>query len=136
MSAPATPFCSTCGLPFLPRRSTRRFCSSRCRLINHRGSALRTPPRPAGERASAFLSVASTQLLLAPLPKKRETLSGLKQPPPGILRDERYPAMYRVILPDGSLSDMLNLTRAKDAFAVLRDQAAAMRGTPDAGKSP
>jgi hypothetical protein len=37
--------------------------------------------------------------------------------PPGVVPDERYPGMYRVRLPDGSLSDMVNLARAKDAAA-------------------
>jgi len=65
--------------------------------------------------------------LPAPRPKKRETLrasGGLEQLPPGILRDDRYPNMYRVVLPDGSLSDMVNLARARDALAAIRDDGA------------
>jgi hypothetical protein len=38
------------------------------------------------------------------------------RPPPGIVADARYPGMYRLRLPDGRLSDMVNLTRAKDAL--------------------
>jgi hypothetical protein len=41
--------------------------------------------------------------------------------PPGIVPDEHYPGMYRLRLPDGSLSDIVNLTRAKDALAALRE---------------
>jgi hypothetical protein len=37
-----------------------------------------------------------------------------------IVPDKRWPGMYRLRLPDGSLSDMANLTRAKDALAELR----------------
>jgi hypothetical protein len=32
-----------------------------------------------------------------------------------IERDSKYPQMWRVRLPDGTLTDMVNLTRAKDA---------------------
>ena len=40
--------------------------------------------------------------------------------PAGIVRDAKYPSMYRLVLPDGTLSDLLNLTRAKDALATAR----------------
>jgi hypothetical protein len=123
MSAPSV-ICSICKSPFTARRSTARFCSSRCRLINHRGSAFKTPPRPAGEPAGAVLSVSGAHSSPTHLPNKRETLTsscGLEQLPPGIRRDERYPNMYRVVLPDGSLSDMVNLPRAKDALAAVGD---------------
>jgi hypothetical protein len=40
--------------------------------------------------------------------------------PAGIVADERWPKMYRVKLGRGQLSDMLSLTRAKDALAQLR----------------
>ena len=36
-----------------------------------------------------------------------------------VVADGRYPGMYRVQMPDGSLSDMVNLTRAKDAGLAL-----------------
>ena len=32
-----------------------------------------------------------------------------------VVEDDRYPGMYRVRYPDGRLSDMVNLSRAKDA---------------------
>ena len=32
-----------------------------------------------------------------------------------IVPDEKYPGMWRIVRPDGSLSDMANRTRAKDA---------------------
>jgi hypothetical protein len=31
--------------------------------------------------------------------------------------DAKWPGMYRLVRPDGSLSEMVNLTRAKDAGA-------------------
>ena len=36
-----------------------------------------------------------------------------------IVQDVRYPDMWRVRLPDGTISDMVNLTRAKDAAMWL-----------------
>jgi hypothetical protein len=36
-----------------------------------------------------------------------------------IVADEAYPAMYRVRWPNGDISDMVNLSRAKDAAIVL-----------------
>jgi hypothetical protein len=113
--------CSVCRSLFKARRSTARFCSSRCRLINHRNPASKMPPRPAGEPSGEFLSVSGTDSLPAPPQKKRETLRGsprVEKLPRGILRVERYSNMYRVVLPDGSLSDMTNLARAKDALAA------------------
>jgi len=32
-----------------------------------------------------------------------------------IVPDEKYPGMWRIVRPDGSLSDMVNRARAKDA---------------------
>jgi hypothetical protein len=34
--------------------------------------------------------------------------------------DERFPGMYRLKRTDGSLSDMVNLTRVKDALAAMQ----------------
>jgi hypothetical protein len=33
--------------------------------------------------------------------------------------DDKYPGMYRVHMPDGHVTDMVNLTRAKDAAVGL-----------------
>lgn len=35
---------------------------------------------------------------------------------PRIVPDAKWPGMYRIRCPDGSLTDMVNLTRAKDAL--------------------
>ena len=47
-----------------------------------------------------------------------------------VVPDAVYPGMWRVVLPDGSLSDMANLTRAKDAAVVMAD-----RGPPRRNQS-
>ena len=36
-----------------------------------------------------------------------------------IVANERYAGMYRIRLPGGGLTDMVNLTRAKDALAEM-----------------
>ena len=40
-----------------------------------------------------------------------------------IVPDETYPGMWRVVRPDGRLSDMVNKTRAKDAAWRLAENA-------------
>jgi hypothetical protein len=40
--------------------------------------------------------------------------------PRGIVPDSKWPGMFRLRLADGSLSDMVNLTRAKDALAFKK----------------
>ena len=39
---------------------------------------------------------------------------------PKIEPDARHPQMYRIRYADGTLSEMVNLTRAKDALAALQ----------------
>jgi len=36
--------------------------------------------------------------------------------------DAKYPGMYRLLLPGGGLSDVVNLTRAKDALRALAER--------------
>src|SRR5262245_15366800 len=39
-----------------------------------------------------------------------------------VVQDENYPRMWRVRRPDGSLSDMVNRARAKDAATLMLDR--------------
>jgi hypothetical protein len=48
--------------------------------------------------------------LTSPIKRESKPLSD------GIVPDGKWPGMYRLRLPDGSLSAMVNLTRAKDAL--------------------
>jgi hypothetical protein len=48
-----------------------------------------------------------------------------KHPIAEVVPDNRWPGMWRVRWPDGSLSDIANLTRAKDAAFVM-----AQKGPP------
>ena len=40
-----------------------------------------------------------------------------------IVPDDRWPNMFRIRKPDGSLTDMVNLTRALDALEAVKDRA-------------
>jgi len=55
--------------------------------------------------------------------KKNGTTFTFPKPPPvvpaGLVADDRWPGMIRVKLGRGRVSDMANLTRAKDALAEL-----------------
>jgi hypothetical protein len=42
-----------------------------------------------------------------------------KKPLAWVKPDERYPTMWRIHWPDGSVSDMVNLARAKDAARAI-----------------
>jgi hypothetical protein len=52
-----------------------------------------------------------------------------------VIADAHYHAMYRLQFPDGSVSDMVNLSRAKDAAiaAALRDLNSEVQETPAEG---
>jgi hypothetical protein len=55
--------------------------------------------------------------------QKPQSVTLRRKPPkldPRIVPDGRWPGMFRLRLPDGSLSDMVNLTRAKDALAAMQ----------------
>ena len=55
------------------------------------------------------------------------TLRRRQNLPPGLVEDATCPGMYRVRYPDGSLSDMVNFTRASDALRVQQDREAKRR---------
>ena len=50
---------------------------------------------------------------------------------PRIVPDAKWPGMYRIHLPEGSLSDMANLTRIKDALRATSPHT----GSADTGGS-
>jgi hypothetical protein len=117
--------CSTCGLQFISQRSTARFCSSRCRKATQRARDRGIPINVAATRPGvgldAILSVTAT--LGISEGQKPQSVTLRRKPAnldPRIVMDAKWPAMFRLRLPDGSLSDMMNLTRAKDALAAMR----------------
>jgi hypothetical protein len=49
--------CSACGGLFTSKRSTARFCKSRCRVSAHRGHRIEGPARAIRRAVGSFLSV-------------------------------------------------------------------------------
>jgi hypothetical protein len=103
-------FCASCGASFTPRRSSARFCSTRCRTAAHRSSTAACNAITARRKARSAIKSAPGIVATPRLSVTRN---------PRIVVDERWSGMYRLRLPDGSLSDMVNLTRARDALALL-----------------
>ena len=129
MNAPAkTALCPTCGDGFAPRRSTARYCGDACRKAaqrnRDRGLSDRAPARAPAAVIGALLSVTGTPhacsrnatqyVTLTPQGRRASKLD------PRIVPDAKWPGMYRLRLPDGRLSDMVHLTRAKDALLQMR----------------
>jgi hypothetical protein len=84
--------CHQCGKPLsATARRHARFCSPAHRAAYHRSST-------AAKMARVRFPVARTRDKVAIVP------------------DERFPGMYRLKRTVGTLSDMVNLTRAKDAL--------------------
>jgi hypothetical protein len=116
--------CSTCGRKFRPQRSTARFCGPRCRVAAKRSRDRGRPLTRAATRPSvAPDSVLSVAVLIGVSDRQKPQIVTLRRKPlkldPRIVPDPKWPAMFRLRLPDGSLSDKVNLTRAKDALAAL-----------------
>jgi hypothetical protein len=95
--------CHQCGTP-LPATARRhaRFCSPAHRAAHHRSSIADRLPRV------RFLTEAGRDNPAAMAPYV------------AIVPDTAFPGMYRLKRTDGSPSDMLNLTRARDASAEIR----------------
>ena len=83
--------------------------SSRCRTAAHRSSDVCNAARA---RRATRGALKSAQGISA-----TSRLSVTRNLGPRIVADEHWPGMYRVRLSDGSLSDMTNLTRTRDALA-------------------
>jgi hypothetical protein len=115
--------CCHCGAEFKPLRRSARFCSSTCRVAAHRKpdcNANSTPHShsevpPASQNGSGVHRTRSE-------PKKAPTAEKPLSVTRGfaIVPDATWPGMYRIRRPDGTLSDMANLTRARDALRELQ----------------
>jgi hypothetical protein len=101
-SAAPTRKCSHCGEPLHPSaRSDARFCSAAHRRAHSRQASIaaRAPRARVITAGHAPKAAPATYTAIVP---------------------ELHPGMYRLKRADGSLSDMVNLTRAKDALAEMR----------------
>jgi hypothetical protein len=112
--------CAYCGSVFQPQRRSARFCGGACRKRASRGAAT-----AATNGTSAFVSVTGTPHISEAIKPALVTLRRPKTLPRGIVADAQWPGMYRLRLRDGRLSDMLNLTRAKDRLAAIRVEGSA-----------
>jgi hypothetical protein len=115
--------CPACGLQFQPQRSTARFCSPRCRKATQRardrGLPLKAPSQAHRDGASAFLSVTAPVGMSEGQNPQSVTLRRKSHKlDPRIVPDQKWPGMYRIRRRDGTLSDMVNLTRAKEALVA------------------
>jgi hypothetical protein len=113
--------CSACGLQFRPQRSTARFCSPRCRKATQRardrGIPVRVPATRPGVAPDAVLSV--TASIGVAEGQKLQNVTLRRNAPkldPRIVGDPKRPNMFRLRRADGTLSEMVNLTRARDAL--------------------
>ena len=107
--------CSHCGSKFEPQRRSARFCRPACRVAAHRQAgcnAKKASPRLT-EGASACKNSSPGSR-----PKSATTAPrGLSVTPRhAIITDGQWSGMYRIRRPDGSLTDLVSLTRAKDAL--------------------
>src|SRR5512133_1909621 len=100
--------CETCRKTFTPRRRSARFCSDRCRVAAYRARAAVTGATPRS---------ATNDAVKAPPPAVVPPVT--LRIPPGVVPDPIYQGMFRVRLPGGGLSTMVNLTRARDALRIL-----------------
>jgi hypothetical protein len=106
-----TASCSNCGGEFEPRRRSAQFCGATCRKRASRGAS--TAPT---NSTRAFVSVTGHPDIPAAGKRVFVTLRRPSMLSTRVVPDARWPGMYRLRLSDGSLSDMLNVTRAKDAL--------------------
>ena len=90
--------CLQCGQPLPPSaRRHARFCSPAHRAAHHRSSTTVRTPR--------------VRFLRGQGSDKTEPAAYI-----AIVPDKHFPGMFRLKRTDGTLSDMVNLTRAKDAL--------------------
>jgi hypothetical protein len=111
--------CSHCGGEFKPLRRSARFCGSTCRVAAHRRigcNAKGRPEKPAeapvGFQNGSGAPPPSPASKNAPAPTTCLSVTR----PHAIIPDGQWPGMYRIKRRDGSVTDMVNSTRAKEAL--------------------
>jgi hypothetical protein len=127
MTVAAVRTCAVCGQEMVRQRAGARYCSGACRIRAHRGIERRLghagdSPREARISVTAGTAdhIVTSGRFTTPVTDKASIPRGFKRPSrkldPRIVPDPVWPGMYRIRLPDGSLTDIANLTRAKDAL--------------------
>jgi hypothetical protein len=117
--------CSHCGAEFKPLRRSARFCGPTCRKAANRklchANVTTDGPSEAArtsQNGSRVHAGRSGQINAATTAKLLSVTRGF-----AIVPDARWPGMYRIRRPDGTLTEMVNLTRAKDALRALEEGA-------------
>jgi len=110
-----TASCQSCGQPFTPQRRSARFCSPACRVAAHRARLSVTGAAPRGGTACALKPARGTS---GASPRSGDAAGEITVTlrTEGIVPDPLWPSMWRIKFADGRLSDMVNLTRAKDRW--------------------
>ena len=116
--------CPACGVQFRPQRSTARFCSPRCRKATQRARDRGMPINGAATRPGVGLDagLSVTRTIGMSEGQKPQSVTLRRKPPkldPRIVPDAQWAGMYRIRRPDGTLTDMVNLTRAKEALVEM-----------------
>jgi hypothetical protein len=111
--------CQRCGSSFVPKRRSARFCSPACRVAAHRARAPVTGAAPHGATARESKSATGTSGASRAFQRSPTAVGDSSVTPSGnlaveIVHDEHWPSMWRIRFADGSVSGMVNLTRAKD----------------------
>src|SRR5262245_39364093 len=114
--------CQHCGREFLAERSTAKYHDAACRIAAHRAAkpTAKAPTKASGgvsegsDSPKATLSPPSPNVVFCnakePILRASKPAAAPARPsrpvvlPKGIVRDEVYPNMYRIRLPDGGLS--------------------------------
>lgn len=120
--------CAICQKSFTRHRSTARFCSPRCRQRAHRRvvlspvSELRNTKAPGKRAIRPIRGPCGSGVGPCPSPKTElqqpEPVSGTvtRSFAPRLIADQHWPGMWRIVFPDGRVSDMLNIARAREAL--------------------
>jgi hypothetical protein len=119
------------------RIKSARYCSRACRQAayvarraaradvphSERHKAFRRGVTGVGSRVGYVSDAGATTLATSVTHAVQAAKLGPKNAASGgavlIVADAKWSGMYRLRFPDGSLSDMVNLTRAKDALAAM-----------------
>ena len=108
------------------KRLPAAYCSNRCRQAAYRKRTEGNPETPAQGGVAAcsvrYSDVAAPTLRGAVTHAPDASLGRCYPGGVSVVADAVYPGMYRVRMPDGTLTDMVNRARAWDAARMLSEQ--------------
>jgi hypothetical protein len=108
------------------KRLPATYCSNRCRQAAYRRRTEGCPDTHAvhgGTGVSVRYSDVSAPTLPGAVTRAPDASLGRRYPGGvSVVADGTYPGMYRVRMPDGSLTDMVNRARAWEAARMLSEQ--------------